>query len=226
MQFDLELLVLAILSAFWPTLVLVDVIAFQTRKPERILLGFLAGGLIATVTIGSLVVFSIDSTSIGSSSTSSTPSAIIDFTIAGFAFLCAWILSHRPDKPKKPPSAKKQARAEKTKQAIEKGAPLAFVAGILLNIVPGVFPIIALKNIAGADYSDAEVVATLFVFYVIMFSLVELPIIGYVFAEDWTGTQVGRFNTWLTNNRTRVAVWVLVGGGIYLSLRGVYAVVT
>jgi hypothetical protein len=223
---QLDLLLLAVLSAFWPTLVLVDVIAFQTNKPERILLGFLAGGLIATVTIGSLVVFSIDSTSVGSNSASSTPSAIIDFALAGFAFLCAWILNHRPEKPKKPPSAKKLARSEKTKKAIEKGAPLAFVAGILLNIVPGVFPIIALKDIAGSGYSTTEVVATLFVFYVIMFSLVELPIIGYVFAEDWTGTQVGRFNTWLTNNHRRVAVWALVGGGCYLTGRGIYAVVT
>ncbi len=222
----LDLLVLAVLSAFWPTLVLVDVIAFQTSKPERILLGFLAGGLIATVTIGSLVVFSLDDTSIGSSSSGSSPSAILDFTIAGFAFLCAWILARRPDKPKKPPTAKQQRRSARTKAAIERGAPLAFVAGILLNIVPGVFPIIALKDIAGSGYSHSEVVATLLVFYVIMFSLVELPIVGYVFAGDWTTTQVGSFNTWLTNNRTGVAVWILVGGGCYLAGRGVYAVVT
>jgi len=222
----LELLVLAVLSAFWPTLVLVDVIAFQTNKPERILLGFLAGGLLATMTVGSLVVFSLDDTSIGSSSTGSSPSAILDFTIAGLAFLFAWILAHRSDKPKKPPTAKQQRRAAKTKAAIERGAPLAFVAGILLNIVPGVFPIIALKNIAGAGYTHSEVVATLFVFYVIMFSLVELPIVGYVFAGDWTSTQVGRFNTWLTKNRTRVAVWILVGGGCYLVGRGIYVVAT
>ncbi len=223
---QLDLLLLAVLSAFWPTLVLVDVIAFQTSKPERILLGFLAGGLIATVTIGSLVVFSLDDTSIGSSSTGSSTSAVIDFVIAGFAFVCAWILAHRPEKPKKPPSAKKQRRAERTKAAIERGAPLAFVAGILLNIVPGLFPIIALKDVASSGYTHAEVVATLFVFYVIMFSLIELPIVGYVFAGDWTSTQVGRFNTWLTKNRTRVAVWILIGGGCYLAGRGVYAVVT
>jgi Sap, sulfolipid-1-addressing protein len=223
---QLDLLLLAVLSAFWPTLVLVDVLAFQTAKPERILLGFLAGGLLATITIGSLIVFSLDETSIGSSPSTSTTSAILDFALAGFAFLCAWILAHRPEKPKKPPSAKKQQRAERTRKAIERGAPLAFVAGILLNIVPGVFPIIALKDIAGAGYSHSEVVATLFVFYVIMFSLVELPIVGYVFAGDWTGTQVGRFNTWLTNNHRRVAVWVLVAGGCYLGARGIYAAVT
>ena len=170
-------------------------------------------------------MFSLDDTSIGSSSSGSSTSAVLDFTIAGFAFLCAWILAHRPDKPKKPKTAKQQRRADRTKAAIERGAPLAFVAGILLNIVPGVFPIIALKDIAGEGYSHSEVVATLFVFYVIMFSLVELPIVGYVFAGDWTSTQVGRFNTWLTNNRTRVGVWILVGGGCYLVGRGIYAAV-
>ena len=80
-------------------------------------------------------------------------------------------------------------------------------------------------GIAGWAISSQPVVATLFVFYVVMFSLVELPIVGYVFAGDWTSTQVGRFNTWLTNNRTKVGVWILVGGGCYLVGRGIYAAV-
>ena len=34
---------------------------------------------------------------------------------------------------------------------LERGAPLAFVAGIVLNVFPGVFPLIALKDIAELD---------------------------------------------------------------------------
>jgi hypothetical protein len=222
MPFDL--LVLAVLSAFWPTLVLIDVIAFQTRKPEQILLGFLAGGLLTTVVVGSIVVFTLADTDVGSSSTGSNTTAVFDFVLAGLAFLFAYILDHRPVKPKKEPDGKK-GRAERTREAIEQGAWLAFVGGVLLNIIPGVFPLIALKDIAAAGYSHVQVVATLFVFYVIMFALVELPIVGYLFAGEWTSNQVTRFNDWLTNNQRRVAVWVLVAGGIYLSGRGIYAVV-
>jgi hypothetical protein len=221
-----DLLLLAVLSAFWPTLVVVDVIAFQTAKPERILLGFLAGGLLTTVVIGSLVVFGLDDTSVGSSSTGSASYVVIDFVLVGLAFLAAYILAHRPPKPKKKQPSGKKSRSERTREAIEKGASLAFVGGILLNIVPGVFPLIALGDIATSGYSHVEVVATLFVFYVIMFALIELPIVGYLVAEDWTSKQVTRFNDWLTQNQRRVAVWVLNAGGVYLAARGVYALVT
>jgi hypothetical protein len=224
MQFDL--LLLALLSAFWPTLVVIDVIAFQTSKPEQILLGFLAGGLLTTVVVGSLVVFALEDTDVGSSSVGSNSTAVIDFVLAGLAFLCAYILAHRPVKPKKQEPSGKKGRAERTREAIEKGASLAFVGGILLNIVPGVFPLIALKDVAGAGYTHAQVVATLFVFYVIMFALVELPIVGYVFAENWTSGQVTKFNNWLNQNQRRVAVWVLNAGGVYLAARGVYALLT
>ncbi len=51
--FELRILLGILSAAFWPTpLVLVDVLAFQTPKPEPILLSFLVGGLISTVTIG------------------------------------------------------------------------------------------------------------------------------------------------------------------------------
>ncbi len=64
----IDLLVLALLSAFRPTLVVVDVLAFETKSPERILLAFLAGGLLTTVTIGTLIVVAFDNSQFGSSS--------------------------------------------------------------------------------------------------------------------------------------------------------------
>ncbi len=222
----LDLLLLAVLSAFWPTLVLVDVLAFQTKRPEQILIGFLLGGLLTTVTIGSLLVVSLQGTSIGSASTSSTTSAVLDLVISGFAFLAAYVLSRTPERAKKAPSPRQQKRSEMTKNAMERGAPLAFVGGILLNIVPGLFPIIAIKDLATSGYSTSQVIATMFVFYVIMFAFVEAPIVGYVFAGDWTGTQVTRFNAWLNANHRRVAIWALVVGGCYLLARAVYATVT
>lgn len=219
----LDLLLLAVLSAFWPTLVLVDVLAFQTTRPEQILIGFLVGGLLTTVTIGSLLVVSLQGTSIGSASTSSTTSAVLDLVISGFAFLAAYVLSRMPERAKKAPSPRQQQRAEMTKNAMERGAPLAFVGGILLNIVPGLFPLIAIKDLASSGYSTSQVIATMFVFYVIMFAFVEIPLVGYAFAPRRTEDMANRFNAWLDRNARLAATYILAGVGVYLIVRGIVA---
>ena len=61
-------------------------------------------------------------------------------------------------------------RPGRIEQLLDRGAPLAFVAGIVFNIVPGVFPLIALKDIAELDYGIAETVVVLLGFYAIMFA--------------------------------------------------------
>jgi Sap, sulfolipid-1-addressing protein len=143
-------------------------------------------------------------------------------------FLAAYLLNRLGDRPlprlrrekpkKKPARPKGPSFAER---AIDRGPTLAFVAGLLLNILPGVFPILALKNLAELDYSAGETVAILVVFYLIVFAFVEIPIVSYVVAPRWTEEHVSSFNTWLSENTRRVIVWALVAGGIYLTLRGI-----
>jgi len=222
-----ELLLLGILSAFWPTLVLVDVLAFHTPKPERILIAFLVGGLISTVTIGTVLVLGLQGASVLTSDRSTTDPTL-NFVVAGIVFLAAYVLNRLGDKPlprlrrrkprKEPAKPKGPSFAER---AIDRGPSLAFVAGLLLNIVPGVFPIIALKNLAELDYSAAETVTILVVFYLIVFSFVEIPIVSYFVAPHWTEDHVNSFNAWLGQNTRRVIVWALVAGGVYLTLRGI-----
>jgi Sap, sulfolipid-1-addressing protein len=222
-----ELVLLGILSAFWPTLVLVDVLAFQTPKPGRILIAFLAGGLISTVTIGSILVLRLQGSALLTSDRSTTDPTL-NFVVAGIVFLAAHVLNRLGDKPlprlrrRKPRKERHEPKGPSfAERAIDRGPSLAFVAGLLLNILPGVFPIIALKNLTELDYSAAETVTILFVFYLIVFSFIEIPIVSYVVAPDWTENHVSRFNTWLGQNTRRVIVWALVAGGVYLTLRGI-----
>jgi len=62
-----EIFLLAVGSMFWPLLLAVDVVAFRTDRPVAILGGFLAGGLITTVAVGSAIVFSLENTSLATS---------------------------------------------------------------------------------------------------------------------------------------------------------------
>ena len=84
---------------------------------------------------------------------------------------------------------------------LDKGTRLAFVAGIILCVFPGFFPLIALKDIAQLDYSVAATVVVLFAFYVVMFTLIEVPLVGFLTAPARTAELTTSFNVWLDRNR-------------------------
>lgn len=98
---------------------------------------------------------------------------------------------------------------------------VAFAAGVVLNLVPGTFPIVALKDIAEMDAGNATKVVAIILFYVIMFAFVEVPIVAYLIAPERTTAAMNNFNAWHTENGRRRAVYVIAGVGLYLIVRGV-----
>jgi hypothetical protein len=108
-----------------------------------------------------------------------------------------------------------------SERTLSRGGLLAFVAGIVLNVIPGVLPFVALKDIAELDYAAGASVALVVGFYLIMFLPAEVPLGSYLFAPRRTEIVVGRFNVWLKRNAPLIAVYVLAAAGIYLGVRGV-----
>jgi hypothetical protein len=221
----LELLVLALASMFWPTLIVIVVLALGVSHPVKILLWFLIGGLLTTVSVGIAVVFALQGASFMTGS-SPTIDPVIYITMGLLSLLAAFALLHRaarnPAKPQhETAAAAKPTKPPLTERAVERGAPVAFAAGVVLNILPGTFPIVALKDIAQLDASNGAKVATIVVFYVIMFAFVEVPIVAFLFAPERTTVAVNAFNAWLKRNGRRVAAYVLAGVGLYLTVRGV-----
>jgi hypothetical protein len=212
-----EILLLAVASAFWPTLILVVVVALRLEHPIRTLVFFVAGALLTTISIGLAIVFTLGGTSVASGSNRSVSAGI--YLVTGLLSLLAaaavWRLAGRPRKPKPPKT--KPSFAERS---IERGAPVAFAAGIVLNIIPGTFPFVALLDIARLDVSDGVKVAAVVVFYVIMLSFAEVPIVAYLVAPERTIAATTAFNAWLSRNGRRLAAGVLAVVGLYLVVRG------
>jgi hypothetical protein len=225
MPAGLELLVLAIASMFWPTLILIVVVALRLPHPVKILFGFLAGGLLTTVAVGIAVVFALQGSSLVSGSAPSIDPAL-NITMGLLSLLAAYFLNRRRVQPpaQKPaetaatPQPKKPSVAER---AVDGGVGVAFAAGVVLNIVPGTFPIVALKDIAELDTGNAAKIAAIVVFYVIMFAFVEVPLVAYHFAPERTTTAVNGLNAWLGRNGLRLGIFILAGVGLYLIARGV-----
>ena len=99
-------------------------------------------------------------------------------------------------------------------------ARVTFVVGVLLTF-PGVSYLTALDRMAKLDASSAELVLLVVVFCLIQQLLLEVPLLGYTFAPDWTKDAVARFRGWLGRNGRKAGVILATAIGALLVLRGV-----
>jgi hypothetical protein len=217
----LEILVLAVASSFWPTLILIVVLALRLERPIGVLVWFLAAGLLTTVTIGIAIVFALqDSSFVSGSHPPANPA--LELTAGLLSLLAAYALLRGsrkapPEALSSPQPAKAPSRIERT---IGRGGPVVFAAGVVLNIVPGAAPLVGLKDIAQLDAGNGAKVAAIIAFYLIMFAFIEVPIVAYGFAPERTAAEMNRVNAWVGRNGRRVAAYVIGAVGIYLTVRG------
>jgi hypothetical protein len=214
----LELLLLALASAVWPILLAVVLVALQSEQPQRLLACFLAGGLLTCVVVGMAIVTLLEDTDAVSGSR--PPANPIFYFGGGVAALVAATMVAR-----RPPRVQHESNDQPSlaTRLLRRGALLAFVAGVVLNIAPGVFPFVALKDIAQLGHPAAVDLAIVVAFYLVMFAFIEVPLIGYAFAPDATARLTGEFNDWLKAHSRKLAVVVLYAAGVLLIARGIAA---
>ena len=124
------------------------------------------------------------------------------------------------DRRRRRQEAKKEKGPPRWETALSKGtARTTFVVGALLTL-PGASYLIGLHKIADSDPSTVEAVAAVLGFNAIMLALLELPLIGYVFAPEWTPRAVDRFKEWFSRNARRLAFRLALVIGALLVIRG------
>ena len=224
-----KVLLFSITAAFNPTLLAATTVMLLLPSPKRLLLGYLCGAFLTSFTLGLLIVFSLDGTS-SVSTTQNTLSPGADFTLGGILLLLAVVLAtHRDEgfrerrRQKKEEKPKKQPRWQKF---LSKGrARDTFVVGALLTL-PGGSYIAGLDQMSKQGLSTVETVLTVIGFNLIMLSLLELPLIGYTFAPDWTPRAVDRFKAWVSRHARGFALYGSAGIGAALVIRGFIQVLT
>jgi hypothetical protein len=221
----LEIFLLAAGSMFWPLLLVVVLLALRTSHPVRILCAFWAGGMLTSVSVGAALVFALeDSALMSGDKLSSAP--WVDIVVGALALLAAFVLrrvGHRnAARRAQPETPKRESRtSDWIRRLVESGGKLAFVAGIVATILPAPLAIIAMADIAQLGYSTGATLLVIFLFYVVMFTFVELPIIGYAVAPEATAARVTMFNAWLGRNLVQVGVWALAILGSAEIVRGI-----
>jgi Sap, sulfolipid-1-addressing protein len=214
-----EIFVLAFAAAVYPTL-LAGVILILTRpRPRAQLGGFLAGGMAASLTAGFVILFALNGTgALGQSQHTVSPA--VDLAVAAVSLAVAARLWRRPASvPRKAkPASDKPSWLDRS---LGRGSlPLVLVAGVVLNL-PGVWYLAALKNIGEGGYATVTDVVLVLAFNLIMFALVEVPLVWYFVSPAGAQAAVSGFNAWLHANSRRVGAVVAAAVGLYLLVKGV-----
>ena len=220
----LEIFLLGVGSMFWPLLLVVVVLALRTDRPVKILCWFWAGGMLTSVSVGAALVFALqDSTFMSGDKLSSAP--WVDIVVGTLALVAAVVLrrvGRRNARRRRPETARKGRRSsEWIERMVESGGPLAFVGGIVATILPAPLAIIAMADVAQLGYSTGASLLVIVLFYVVMFTFVEVPIIGYAVSPEATAARVTSFNAWLARNLVQLGVWALTILGAAEIVRGV-----
>jgi hypothetical protein len=222
----LELALLAVASAFWPILVVVDLVALRTPRPVPLLAWFLAGGLLTTISEGLVIVFVLEGTTVGSS----RPSVGGWGNVIGgcVALLVAYVLRARAarSRDERPPTQGAEKKTSRTERMIEDGGLYAFGAGVVLNVFPGVFPLIALRTISSLSYGNSAKILLVIGLYVCTFALIEIPLVGLLVAQARVEPWVRGLNSWLDRNGRRIGIDLLGIVGLALVARGVVQLVS
>jgi hypothetical protein len=177
--------------------------------------------------VGLTVVYALQDSSFVNRSRGTTD-PVVSIGIGVLALVAGGLVARRP-RPAPPPTPK-PAGPDKGPSRLERwlarGAPVAFAAGIVLNIVPGVFPIVALKDIAEADWGVPATVLVLLGFYVAMFAFIEVPLGAYMVSPERAASLTAGFNAWLDGHTRELVIGALVVAGLYLIVSGIITAVT
>jgi hypothetical protein len=216
----------ALTAALNPTLLAATTVMLLLEHPKRLLVGYLLGALMTSLTLGLVIVFATD----GSESTAqNTLSPAMDLTFGAILLVLAFMI--RPGRQPKETGRLAERRRRKKESKGDKGPPLwqrklsqgtartTFVVGALLTL-PGASYLIGLHKIADQDPSTAAAVGMVLLFNVIMLALLELPLIGFIFAPDWTPRAVDRFKNWFSRNARKLGFRLALLFGVLLIVRG------
>jgi hypothetical protein len=223
-----SVLLLSLFAMFNPTLLAAVTVMMLLPNTKKLMLGYLLGAYLTSISLGLLVVFSLHGTG-SAESARHTLSPVEDLVVGLIALLVAFVLEtdrdarlkERRRKRKEAKQGKGEAKEPLPLRMLGKGsARITFAVGAALSF-PGVSYLAALDRMAKLGYGTAVTAAMVIAFCLIQQLLLELPLIGYAVAPDWTEGAVAGFRGWIGRNGRRAGIYVAATIGALLLLRGV-----
>jgi hypothetical protein len=219
-----SILVLALAAALNPTLLAATTLMMLLPETKKLMFGYLLGAYLTSISLGLVIVFSLH----GSGATSTARNSLTpaeDLVLGAIALTVGIVLrTGRVDRLRE---RRRQRKGEKEKKEswpermLGRGsARVTFAVGAALAL-PGASYLVALDRIAKLDAGPPASALLVIVFCLIQMLLLEVPLIGFVFAPERTQEGVTRFREWVAHNAKRVIGNAAIVIGVLLLLRGV-----
>jgi Sap, sulfolipid-1-addressing protein len=221
-----DVVVLAFAAALNPTLVAASTVMMILPSPVKLMLGYLLGALMTSITLGLIIVFSLqDSSTVSTTKNTLSPLATIALgaiflTLAFVVATGRWGRAIERRRVRKTRKGKEDKGPPRWQQALGKGsARVTFVVGALLTL-PGASYLAGLSRIHKLNYSTADTVLVVVGFNLIMMLLLEIPLVCFVVAPKWTPEAIDRAKAWIRRHAHAFAVWMLTVLGGLLVIKG------
>ncbi len=218
----MQLLLLALLASLNPTLVAATTVMMLLDRPVRLMIGYLLGATLTSVTLGLVIVFSLPNSG-ATNTTQHTLSPVADIALGAILLTVVAVLRSGKQKPfQERRKAKRAAKPDKEpprwRRELNKGsAKTTFVVGALLTL-PGASYLAGLNRIHKLDHSWPISVVLVIGFNVVMLWLIEVPIALFLVAPAWTPTAIDRAKAWIGQNALLLATrgFAVIGGLLVL----------
>jgi Sap, sulfolipid-1-addressing protein len=195
-----EVFVLSLTAALNPTLLAVTTMMLLLPSPGRLMLGYWLGAMMTSITLGLVIVFSLEGSSV-LGTTKHTLSPAADLAIGAIALAGAWVLASGRDEHLQERRAARKARKKDKKpprwqRELQKGtAKTTFLIGAVLTL-PGASYLAGLSRISKENYPTAVTVLVVIAFNLVMLVLLEVPILAFKIAPQRTPEAIEDAKDW------------------------------
>lgn len=207
-----EIVVFALLSAVYPTLIAAATVMLLLPRPERLMLGFWLGAMITSVACGLVTVFAFHGSNAAKTAGHSVSPAVA-LVIAALLVLAAIALGKREDVRVRERHGTPHPKAKTTpkwQQKLRNGSPRqTFVVGILLSF-PGVWYIAALDRLIKLQYSSIVEILVVVGFCLAQLILLEIPMLAFLIWPTETPITIGNAKAWASRHGRQYGAWGLV----------------
>ena len=188
------------------------------ENPARLMLGYWLGAMTVSVTLGLIIVFTLQGSST-ISTTRHTINPVADIVLGALALLVAFVVA--TDRAPRRRGSREDKGPPRWQRALSTGsARTTFVIGVMLTL-PGASYLAGLTRLSRLDYEPTVTVLVVIGFNLIMLGLLEAPMIAFAVAPDSTPARVERFRAWIGRHGRGFIVWGLTGVGAALILKGI-----
>jgi Sap, sulfolipid-1-addressing protein len=224
-----QVLLFSLTASFNPTLVAVTTVMLMLPSPVKLMAGYLLGAMLASVTLGLLIVFALpDSGMVKTTQHVLSPAA--DIALGSLLGIFALVLATGRDA--KVVERRRAHRAEKGDHGpprwrgrLDRGSLGATVLLGALLTLPGASYLAALAGIRKLDPPNGATVLLVIGSNLVMLWLIEVPLIGFLVAPERTPRAVQRSKTWVSNHARSLAIRGSAVIGALLVLKGVLGLI-